>query len=73
MDEADKVTNGDLQKIATLRSISGLELIMYKQSGMQCFQFVSGYSTLATVCTYKKAKLFAEGVKLGRELATNHN
>ena len=61
-------------RINTLQQISKLPVSIYTESGthgMDHNYFVFGETNkpVKTVCTYPKAKLFAEGVALGRKIA----
>lgn len=49
----------------TLVQIIGLEVGAYTKNGVVYFQFGPAGKTIATVCTYRKAKLFAEGFRAG--------
>lgn len=48
----------------TLARFSGLPVSCHVKRGVRVFSF--GRPTLKTVCTYRKAKAFAEGVAIGR-------
>ena len=55
-------------RIDTLERISGLVVKFYNRDGVNYFTFGGSKHALKTVCTYRKAKVFAEGVAIGREL-----
>lgn len=65
-------------KIDTLEEISQLSVSTYKNKNITYFVFgepdkpflssVTNCKPLKTICTYPKAKLFAEGIALGRRL-----
>ncbi len=60
------------ERIDTLERLSGFRVLHRRsQSGTNYFQFMHGKATLKTVCTYRKARVFAEGVKLGVKFANN--
>ncbi len=48
----------------TLARISGLPVTCYIKHGVRAFVF--GVPNVKTVCTYRKARAFAEGVAIGR-------
>lgn len=52
----------------TLSHISGLHVESYMQHGVRYYVFGPRDQALKTVCTYRKARIFAEGVAIGREL-----
>jgi hypothetical protein len=52
----------------TLKHISGLEVRFYRRLGTNYFVFGGSKHTIKSVCTYRKAKVFAEGIAIGREL-----
>lgn len=52
-----------------LNSICMLEVVGRVVNGDFCFEFRYGERTVNTVWTYTKAKLYAEGVALGRRLS----
>jgi hypothetical protein len=52
----------------TLSQISGFQVACYHSGGVRYFVFSFDGQTVKTVCNYRKAKLFAEGVKIGRQL-----
>lgn len=56
-------------RIDTLECISGLEVYHSKTTDMYYFMFKTARRVTKTVCTYRKAKVFAEGVATGREIA----
>lgn len=56
-------------RIDTLERISGLEVHHHNTTGVNYFMFKVGKRVTKTVCTYRKARIFAEGVATGRELA----
>ncbi len=56
-------------RINTLESISALKVTCSIQRGQHCYQFFWNDGTVKIVFTYPKAKLYAEGVALGRTLA----
>jgi len=51
----------------TLAQLSGLNV--YIQPGTRYFVFDDRGQTVKTVCTYRKAKVFAQGVATGRNLS----
>jgi hypothetical protein len=55
-----------------LQYISGLFVTYYIARGITYYIFsdISGRN-LKTVCTYKKAKVFAQGIEIGRKLNVN--
>lgn len=53
-------------RVATLTRISGLTVECYMQSGTRYFVFGPLNQPIKTVCTYRKARTFAEGVAVGR-------
>ena len=59
------------QRCDTLAEISGLVVTSRVEKGQRIFTFALPYDSQCHVketFTYPKAKLFAEGVRLGREL-----
>ncbi len=54
---------------ATLTRLSGLNVNSYSRDGVRHFVFGPVDRNLKTVCTYRKARVFAEGVAIGRELS----
>lgn len=56
------------ERCLTLHKISGLLVSTYHKKGINYFVFSDQFKTLKTMCTYPKAKLFAEGVAMGRKL-----
>lgn len=59
-------------RIVTLTLMSGLEVSCYCRLGVRYFVFSREGQNVKTVCTYRKAKVFAEGVAIGWKLGTNH-
>jgi len=55
-------------RIKTLQDLSGLPVVAYKEMGVTCFVFGDPSRPFKTTFTYPKAKLFAEGIALGREM-----
>jgi hypothetical protein len=55
-------------RVDTLERISGLEVRFYRRLGTNYFVFGGSKHAIKSVCTYRKAKVFAEGVALGRRL-----
>lgn len=55
-------------RIHTLEQVSGLRVFWGKENNVDCFQFMDGSRTVKTVFTYRKAKIFAEGVRIGKVL-----
>jgi hypothetical protein len=55
-------------RIDTLERISGLEVRHHNTTGVNYFMFKVSKGVTKTVCTYRKARVFAEGVATGREL-----
>jgi hypothetical protein len=55
-----------VDRLETLTRISGLSVSVYQRGGVNYFVFGPTNRPLKTVCTYPKAKLFAEGVAAGR-------
>lgn len=55
-------------RLLTLRKISGLEVSFYEKNGVKHFVFGPPSKNVASFCTYPKAKAFAEGVAIGREI-----
>ena len=55
-------------RIDTLERISGLEVRHHNTMGVNYFMFKESKRVTKTVCTYRKARIFAEGVAIGREL-----
>ncbi len=54
-------------RVETLVRITGLEVTRYEQGGVQYFVFGDPSQPLKSVCTYQKAKIFAEGYALGKQ------
>lgn len=56
-------------KIANLEKISGLKVIFRKEKNAHVFVFrdLSNKKTINSVYTYREAKIFAKGFKLGKE------
>jgi len=50
----------------TLARISGLPVSCYIRHGVRVFVFGRPEQPVKTVCTYRKARVFAEGVAAGR-------
>lgn len=50
----------------TLTQISRLPVSCYERNGERCFVFGPPNQPIKTVCTYRKARVFAEGVAAGR-------
>jgi hypothetical protein len=57
-----------LDRLVTLKGISGLEVSWYGTQDARYFVFGPKNQPVKTVCTYPKAKMFAEGVAYGRKL-----
>lgn len=55
-------------RVNTLATLSELEVRFDRRNGINYFVFGPQEKVLKSVCTYRKAKVFAEGVALGREL-----
>jgi hypothetical protein len=55
-------------RVGKLSDLSGLQVYTYWQRGTNYYVFGPTEQALKTVCTYRKAKVFAEGVATGREL-----
>jgi hypothetical protein len=55
-------------RLETLTRISALKVTFFTDSGEAGFIFWHEGRTLKTVFTYRKAKIFAEGVAIGRGL-----
>lgn len=53
-------------RIDTLKAITGLPVSHYTERGVNYFVFGHEYNPIKTVCTYRKAKVFAEGFAAGR-------
>ena len=64
-------------RVKTLEAISGLIVIASVRGKghhhARFFQFMHGDKTVKTVCTYNKAKVFAEGVAIGKTLQEETN
>ena len=62
-------------RIDTLEQISKLPVSIYKDmlswGGNTYFVFGESAKPFKTICTYPKAKLFAEGIALGRKLVVD--
>ncbi len=56
-------------RIKTLEEISGFMVRVYQRHGVNYFVFstLENYN-IKTICTYPKAKLFAEGIRIGQTL-----
>lgn len=52
----------------TLARIACLPVESYTRLGVRYFVFGPKDKPLKSVCTYRKARVFAEGVAIGREL-----
>jgi hypothetical protein len=52
----------------TLSDLSGLPVHAHSRNGVNYFVFGPEEQAVKSVCTYRKAKIFAQGVALGREL-----
>lgn len=59
-DAADRIEN--------LQWVSGEQVSCYRKTGVTYFVFGQPNKPLKTVCTYKKARIFAEGVAIGKRL-----
>jgi hypothetical protein len=55
-------------RLETLMRISGVCVSYYMRRGTAYFVFGPKARAWKTVCTYRKARVFAEGVALGRRL-----
>lgn len=55
-------------RVKTLEAISKLPVSGYNHAGVHHFVFGPREKPFKTVCTYRKARVFAEGVALGRRL-----
>lgn len=55
----------------TLEDLCGLQITIRKEKGQNVFDFFYEKTPVITVFSYKKAKCFALGVKLGRKLGVN--
>lgn len=58
-------------RIRTLEDISGMTVLIRKEKGDNVFMFFFGErpsESIKDVFTYPKAKLFADGIELGRKL-----
>ena len=55
-------------RVATLKRLSELEVKWSVSKGANYYVFGPTDRPLKSVCTYRQAKLFAEGVATGREL-----
>jgi hypothetical protein len=53
---------------ATLERISGLAVTIRQDKNQRVFVFANGSQTVKEAWTYPKAKMFAEGIRLGRTL-----
>jgi hypothetical protein len=53
-------------RVATLARISGLTVECYMRSGTRYFVFGPKDQPIKTVCTYRKARAFAEGVAISQ-------
>ena len=56
----------------TLEQISGLYVYVFENKGEACYTFCIDSNrsvTIKSVYTYRKAKVFAEGVKVGRMIS----
>lgn len=56
------------ERLDTLKRVSGLPVTVYTGKGVKYFVFGPENQPLKTICTYRKAKVFAEGVAIGRAL-----
>ncbi len=54
-------------RIATLKRLCGLHVTCHDKGGVYYFTFGPPNRPLKTVCTYKKARMFAAGVAFGRQ------
>lgn len=52
----------------TLARLSQLQVTSYVKLGVVYYVFGPRHLPMKSVCTYRKAKVFAEGVALGRRL-----
>lgn len=55
-----------IERTDTLHRISGLPVSTYELGGVNYFVFGPPERPIKTVCTYRKARVFAEGVAAGR-------
>jgi hypothetical protein len=55
-------------RVKTLEALSGLRVTVRLEKSDQVFDFFFGSKTVKTVYTYKKAKLFAEGMRMALDL-----
>ena len=55
-------------RLLTLTRISRLPVESYTRLGVRYFVFGPRDKPLKTVCTYRKARVFADGVAIGRRL-----
>lgn len=60
----------DRQK--TLEQLSGFLVAIRQEKGQHVFEFRQDGRSVKTYFTYPKAKAFAEGVRLGRQLPNTH-
>lgn len=56
------------KRLETLKRISGLPVTGYVTKGVKYYVFGPENEPVKTVCTYRKARVFAEGVATGRSL-----
>lgn len=55
-------------RVGILSALSELQVHSYNRRGVNYYVFGPQERAMKTVCTYRKAKAFAEGVSLGRHL-----
>lgn len=56
-------------RVDTLAKLSGLKVSVYTKAGVNYFVFGPSDKPLKTICTYRKSKVFAEGIAIGRQLS----
>lgn len=56
------------KRLETLKRVSGLLVTGYTIGGAKYYVFGPENRPVKTVCTYRKARVFAEGLAIGRTL-----
>ena len=56
-------------RLETLGKLSNLKVRLYEKNCVKYFIFAQCGRDVASFCTYPKAKAFAQGIKLGKEIA----
>lgn len=55
-------------RVNALSKLSGLDVSIYTKGNVNYFVFGPSNKPLKTICTYRKSKVFAEGIAMGRQM-----